>query len=47
MPCSHDEAREYFFGLQNDFIQWNYTAQDDPEYRKKRALLMKKVEETG
>jgi len=44
---SHDEAREYFFGLQNDFIQWNYTAQDDPEYLKKKALLLEKIEETG
>ncbi len=39
----HDEARRFFMELTNDFIQWNYTSQDDPQYEKRKKKIIEKV----
>lgn len=40
---SHDEAQGYFRTLANDFIQWNYTANDDAEFENKRKAVLEKI----
>ncbi len=37
---SHDAARRFFLMLQDRFIQWNYTAPDDPAYADKKQAVI-------
>jgi len=36
---SHDAARRFFLMLQDRFIQWNYTAPDDPAYADRKQAV--------
>jgi len=40
------QARKFFQGIVQDFIDWNQTASDAPEYAERRDAIAKKIEET-
>jgi V/A-type H+-transporting ATPase subunit A len=39
------EARKFFQGIIQDFIDWNQTASETPEYAERRDAIVKKIEE--
>ncbi len=39
----HNEARRFFLELTNNFIQWNYTSHDDPEYENRKKNIIDKI----
>ncbi|MCI4624820.1 MAG: V-type ATP synthase subunit A [Candidatus Magnetoovum sp. WYHC-5] len=41
---SRDEAHSYFLALTNDFLQWNYTKTDEPEYQNKKQAVLDRIE---
>lgn len=41
------EARKFFQDVTQDFIDWNQTATDQPEYAERRDSIVKKIEEAA